>query len=135
MSAEIWRAVAVKLYRALKVAVGGTGDGWQTGQGADASAKINAALQLHRDALKVEGLCAEMFPGPMDSAPRDGTRILVFHKCHFAPRWVIASWDKDEHHKNPRPYFRIAGAYGVRDSRDAELVAWLPLPPAPKVTR
>lgn len=129
---EVWRAVAVALYRALKVAVGGTGDGWQTGQGADASVKINAALQAHRDALFAE-LCApgELLPGPMDSAPRDGKPFLAY-AGGYQKRWHVVWWDLEEHHQKPKPFFNVVGGYGKNSCRNMEWIAWLPMPPAPK---
>lgn len=69
---------------------------------------------------------------PIETAPKDGTSILV-----FPPTWVnkpcsIAKWDTDQYAKKPRPYWRRDDDQGqVSYSRNTPPTHWLPLPEAP----
>ena len=70
---------------------------------------------------------------PIETAPKDGTPVLV-----YPPTWAkaiasIAKWNKDEYAKKPRPYWRRVDDYGkVTISRDNPPTHWMPLPAAPK---
>ena len=70
---------------------------------------------------------------PIETAPKDGTPVLV-----YPPTWAkaiasIAKWNKDEYAKKPRPYWRRVDDYGkVTTSRDNPPTHWMPLPAAPK---
>lgn len=60
---------------------------------------------------------------PIESAPKDGTRILLYYTPRYWPgghRWVIGSWDHDGHG------WYMAGQ-GVID----DVAAWMPLPSPP----
>ena len=72
---------------------------------------------------------------PMDTAPRDGTRILIWEEGGH-DKWVVAFWGV---YDNDRP-----GGYAwcIDESWDSEWGIWhyldaprywLPLPPAPEV--
>jgi hypothetical protein len=59
----------------------------------------------------------------MDTAPRDGTWILVWR--NGAPS--IASWNAQKHHIRPKPYWASDGGRTFSDRAHAP-EGWLPLP-------
>lgn len=63
---------------------------------------------------------------PIESAPKDGTRIIV-----WPPTWhggvSCAKWDLDRYAKNPRPYWNRVDALRVGDSRDHPPTHWMPV--------
>ena len=63
----------------------------------------------------------------IDSAPKDGTRILVAHRG----RHQIAQWDDDKYARKPKPFWRTTGPWGVTADRANPPTVWAPLPPLP----
>jgi len=68
---------------------------------------------------------------PMDSAPREGTRILVLVRTPFKGYHELAEWDDDKYANRPAPYWRTTGARGTREQRVSPPEAWMPLPAIP----
>jgi len=70
---------------------------------------------------------------PIETAPKDGTRVLLW-VCDFG-RWlcVCGSWDNDRHATKPKPYWTHdnARSNGIRDTRANQPTHWMPLPPPP----
>lgn len=60
---------------------------------------------------------------PMDTAPKDGTRILLAGK-----RVEIGCWDDDRYAKNPKPYWRRYSVFGTQSERKDNPSKWMPLP-------
>ena len=68
---------------------------------------------------------------PIDTAPKDGTSILVCPGFWNAKTCSIARFDDDEYAKKPRPYWRRDDAFNrVGVNRDNPPTHWMPLPPA-----
>jgi hypothetical protein len=65
---------------------------------------------------------------PLDTAPRDGTRILLW--CGPNRGWQIGTWNPDRHAKNPKPFWNWS-PFRVSDSRAFPALGWLPLPADP----
>jgi hypothetical protein len=69
---------------------------------------------------------------PMESAPKDGTRVLVLiDQVGTRGRSVwTARWDDSRYAKKPRPYWSWdwKGA-DVQEMRNNPPIAWMPLPP------
>lgn len=71
---------------------------------------------------------------PIETAPKDGTVVLV-----FPPTWKgkgrtasVAKWDDDKYAKKPRPYWSRDDALGqVTASRNTPPTHWMPMPPPP----
>lgn len=68
---------------------------------------------------------------PIETAPRDGTRILV-----WPPTWTgtlsVAAWDEDQYVKRPIPYWRRIDAGNlVSVSRGRPPTHWAPIPSGP----
>lgn len=81
---------------------------------------------------------------PIETAPRDGTDILVFHKVHgpMAARFIAGEWS--EHHEYGRQYDGPFWCFGddqfqeeVEEEghkfHDGSVTHWMPLPEPPKV--
>ena len=67
---------------------------------------------------------------PMDSAPRDGTQILLLIKRTTGTRRSVemGRYEADNHSKNPRPYWvRLTSEY-VGEMRSNQPLAWMALP-------
>jgi hypothetical protein len=69
---------------------------------------------------------------PIETAPRDGTRVLVWMPKAAEP--FIASWDTQKYHKRPQPYWRSTMNLGVSWDRMRQPTHWQPLPPPPDAT-
>lgn len=72
---------------------------------------------------------------PIESAPKDGTRILVYFKQHG---WISCFWGAPEHSSDQTPYIWCIddfkhGPYAVRGYSDGDDTHWMPLPDAPEV--
>jgi hypothetical protein len=72
---------------------------------------------------------------PIETAPKDGTRILVYFKPHG---WVSCSWDDADHPLGPEsPYAHWHvddfkhGPYPVRGYINGDDIYWQPLPTLP----
>lgn len=64
---------------------------------------------------------------PIDTAPQDGTKILIFHPVL---RWTLGKWDDQRHHSRPRPFWSRMGNR-ERGDRENPPTHWQPLPPDP----
>lgn len=69
----------------------------------------------------------------METAPKDGSFILMYHPT--APAWgqvTIGKWETQEFNRQPKPFwdmwFRIGGRM---DAREWVPTHWMPLPEAP----
>ena len=70
---------------------------------------------------------------PIETAPKDGTSILVWPPTWTGKAASIAKWDEDRYSKNPRPYWLRDDAFNrVTISREKPPTHWMPLPPPPK---
>lgn len=72
---------------------------------------------------------------PIETAPKDGSTVILYRPN--APKWhqvTEGSWDAQEYHKKPRPFWccpwRIAYNGGDRDYPPTH---WMPLPESPEV--
>ena len=67
---------------------------------------------------------------PIESAPRDGTRILAL----MGDRVVIAAWSDEKYHARPKPHwkYRMLGVMWDRDNQPQE---WMPLPEVPETKK
>jgi hypothetical protein len=65
----------------------------------------------------------------MDSAPKDGTQVLL----HEATGNIsVGRWDQHKHRQKPKPYWhRDAGFWGITDMQTRQPTAWRPLPEPP----
>ena len=65
---------------------------------------------------------------PIETAPKDGTYILVFPPT-FSNTASCARWNKDTYSKNPRPYWSRTDTSGrINVSRDNPPTHWMPVP-------
>jgi hypothetical protein len=67
---------------------------------------------------------------PMESAPRDGTRVLIERPTPGGGTQVdIAKYDDDRCVKKPKPYWAWdRGFFGKRTMQDLQPLRWMPLP-------
>jgi hypothetical protein len=68
---------------------------------------------------------------PIETAPKDGTHILL-----YPTRWTgisadVGVFDHDKYAKRPRPYWRRRGSNSVTDDRGLAPTHWQHLPPPP----
>ena len=68
----------------------------------------------------------------IETAPLDGQRVLLFYPAGTAfamPQWVVGQFDKDQHAKNPKPYWAndCIRWWGVTLCRKAQPTHWTPL--------
>lgn len=64
---------------------------------------------------------------PIDSAPQDGTRILV----PMRGRVTIARWNDQKYHKKPNPFWECVDPFGILSDRENQPVFWMHLPSLP----
>lgn len=70
----------------------------------------------------------------IETAPKDGTAVLVYPSTWDDRTCSTASWESDRYAKKPRPYWRRDDDLGrVNRSREALTTHWMPmpLPPSP----
>jgi hypothetical protein len=68
---------------------------------------------------------------PIETAPKDGTRILGFNRCDDGI--AIYRWDVQPYHKKPRPYWQMECCINQRwFSEGRQPTHWMPLPEPPK---
>ena len=71
---------------------------------------------------------------PIDTAPKDGSKILLYRPSCAYP-WAavdVGKWDEDAYAKKPRPFWRsMFAAIGITQMRDWQPTHWQPLPSAP----
>ena len=69
----------------------------------------------------------------IESAPKDGTYILVYPGLWTGISASIARWDDDEYAARPMPYWRRIDANNrIRLDRYTPPSHWMPLPDPPK---
>lgn len=71
---------------------------------------------------------------PIESAPRDGTKILAYiPRVYSNGLQCCVQWDGDKYAKRPKPRFRSTDRlYGDADSARHQPSHWIPLPPPPE---
>lgn len=71
---------------------------------------------------------------PIEMAPKDGTKVLVWFSELYGGMVDVALWSEDKFAKKPRPYWSgiAERIYGVRAFREGAPTHWMPLPAAPK---
>lgn len=67
---------------------------------------------------------------PIETAPKDGTYILVYPGYYTKVPCSIAYYDDDKYAKRPQPYWHRLDTRGLR-SRYTPLTHWMPLPCPP----
>jgi hypothetical protein len=73
---------------------------------------------------------------PIETAPKDGTRILLYRPSYFDWARVIGgNWCDEKIAKKPRPYWTHDREclIGVLEARQHQPTHWMPLPPPPAV--
>ncbi len=67
---------------------------------------------------------------PIETAPRDGTRILLF----VCGRIICGAWRDDKYAKRPRPYWGhdLEAYTGTRNMKNNPPTYWMPLPAVPE---
>ena len=69
---------------------------------------------------------------PIETAPQDGTAVLVYPGLWSGRTCSIAQFNSDQYAKKPRPYWSRDDDLGkITYSREASTTHWMPLPPAP----
>jgi len=69
---------------------------------------------------------------PIETAPKDGTTVLVFPASWSNYTASMARWNRDEHAKKPRPYWERSDCFSkVTLSREKPPTHWMPLPATP----
>lgn len=71
---------------------------------------------------------------PIDTAPQDGTRVLVVYSTKIGPRVEIGQWTDERHHSRPQPHWTsgLAQIWGVVVARKNPPTHWMPLPSPPQ---
>ena len=70
---------------------------------------------------------------PIETAPKDGTAVLVSPGTWSDRSASIAKWKSDKYAKKPRPYWSRDDDLGrVTLSRERQTTHWMPLPPPPQ---
>jgi hypothetical protein len=71
---------------------------------------------------------------PIATAPKDGTRILLFRPtADCALHCVIGYWNNDTRRHSPRPYWShdAEHVFGIKEARRSQPAFWMPLPEGP----
>jgi hypothetical protein len=69
---------------------------------------------------------------PIETAPKDGTAVLVYPATWGSKPASIAKWNEDKYAKNPRPFWERDDDLGkVSISRGKPPTHWMPLPAPP----
>lgn len=70
---------------------------------------------------------------PIETAPKDGQKILVFRPKRNGDGSVdLAYWDDQKYHKKPFPFWNSCLHHGILWCRDYPPTHWRPLPIPPK---
>ena len=72
---------------------------------------------------------------PIETAPRDGTRVLLFRQSHITGAQIVfGRWNDDRFRPRPRPYWThdLERVWGVTEAREAQPTHWMPPPEPPK---
>jgi hypothetical protein len=75
--------------------------------------------------LAIESTCSAWLA--IDSAPRDGTRILV----PMRGRVTIAWWNDQKYHTKPKPFWESVDLFGILSDSENQPTYWMPLPSLP----
>lgn len=68
----------------------------------------------------------------IDTAPKDGSRILVFSPAPSPGyRQHVAWWNDDRYNRKPRPFWEFETTMGIAWTRTAQPTHWRPLPEEP----
>lgn len=70
---------------------------------------------------------------PIESAPRDGTRILAAFDERKSNRVDVVVWEKNLGEKGYFKSFIVEFVSGVGHMKRNQPIAWMPLPPPPQV--
>lgn len=71
---------------------------------------------------------------PIETAPTDGTCVLVYPPLWNGRSCSIARYDNDEHAKSPKPFWKRDDDMGrATFSRSIPPTHWMPLPPSPSL--
>ena len=98
---------------------------------------ISLAKQAEIDELRtaVESLAKDAEARgwqPIETAPKDGTAVMVYPGTWSGRSASIAKWESDKYAKKPRPYWSRDDDFGrVTFSREHPPTHWMPLPPPP----
>lgn len=67
---------------------------------------------------------------PIETAPKDGTRILLFVGGSMI---VVGQWDSDRNAAKPKPYWDndLRYVFGKTHARSVPITHWMPLPKPP----
>jgi hypothetical protein len=71
---------------------------------------------------------------PIETAPKDGTRVLLFFPVFgTSPRQELGKWETQKHNKKPAPYWSgdCESVYGVNWYRAYQPTHWQPQQPQP----
>lgn len=71
---------------------------------------------------------------PIETAPKDGTRILLAGPEGPFKQPVVGRWDEDKYAAKPKPYWNNdrAGIFGIREIRTNQPTHWMPIHQMPK---
>ena len=72
---------------------------------------------------------------PIETAPKDGTRVLLYRPGGWAStRVVVGSYSDERYHPRPRPYWThdLERVEGKAITRQNQPTRWMPLPEPPQ---
>ena len=94
-----------------------------------AQCKITAAA-LEERALMVAPSTSKW--QPIETAPKDGTTVLLYPPSWTSRTSSTGSWNSDKHARKPAPYWERDDCWNkVMLSRNSPTTHWMPLPAAP----
>jgi hypothetical protein len=67
----------------------------------------------------------------IETAPKDGTAILVYPPTWNGRTAAIACWDDEHNAKKPHPYWKRDDAIGKVMNRNNQPTHWMPMPESP----
>lgn len=68
---------------------------------------------------------------PIETAPRDGTWVLVYEPREYEPRVHVAHWGTPEWHGGPSTWVTMALGPNPDTYNADDASHWMPLPPPP----
>lgn len=71
---------------------------------------------------------------PIETAPKDGTRVLLFRPSQYPSATVVAgNFDSDRYASKPRPYWThdLEILWSRTEARKCQPTHWMPLPKPP----
>lgn len=72
---------------------------------------------------------------PIETAPRDGTYVLVYPPIWGGPTCSIAQFDNDGFARKPRPFWYRIDADSQTRSREKPPTHWQPMPAPPGTSK